>query len=232
LLPLRPTDLLAEPVTGAAHPAPRPRRRGGLPGPSTPRPARRGRVVIADDDALVRQNVAELLIADGFDVVGQASDGAQAVVLTGQLAPDVVVLDVVMPVQDGIDAAAEIAAEHRAPVVLLSAFHDDDLRQRAVRAGVHGYVSKGSIASSLLPALELAMAHHARQAALRDEVATSLGRLRDRRVIDRAKVLLMHHHRISEDEAFRRLHRTAMDQRMPMVLVAIAITAQFSGLGS
>ena len=186
-------------------------------------------MVIADDDSLIRQDISEILTTHEFDVVGQASDGARAVQLTGRLAPDVVVLDVQMPVQDGIEAAAEIAATHRVPVVLLSAFHNDDLRRRAVRAGVLGYVSKPSVAAALPPALELAIADHARRSALRDQLASSHGRLRDRRVIDRAKLLLMQHHRIGEDEAFRRLHRTAMDQRMSMVLVAIAITAELAG---
>lgn len=216
-------------MKGADNPGPRPR---ATPGPAAHPPARRGRVVLADDDALLRQDVAALLTADGFDVVGQASDGAEAVLITGRLAPDVVVLDVTMPVQDGIDAAAEITAKHQAPVVLLSAAHDQDLRQRAVRAGVLGWVSKRSIAVALLPALELAIAHHAQRAGLRDQVSTSLGRLRDRRVIDRAKILLMHQHQISEDEAFRLLHRTAMDQRMSMVLVAIVITAELAGPGA
>lgn len=186
-------------------------------------------MVIADDEALIRLDLAELLAAEGYDVVGQAIDGAQAVLMTGSLAPDVVVLDVNMPVQDGIDAAAEIVTRHRAPVVLLSAFNNGELRRRAVEAGVLGFVSKPSVESSLLPALELAIAHHAQRAALQDQVSATLGRLRDRRVIDRAKIQLMEHHGISEDEAFRLLHRTAMNERTSMVLVAIAAMAEFAG---
>lgn len=217
-------------MIGVTHDNPRPRQPARRPGPGAQRSAPRKRVVIADDDALIRVDLSELLIAEGFDVVGQAADGAQAVLMTADLTPDVVVLDVMMPVQDGIDAAAEIVSRHCSPVVLLSAFHDRELRRRAVDAGVLAYVSKPSVGSSLLPALELAIARHAERSALRNQAAGAIGRLRDRRVIEQAKILLMKHHRISEDEAFRRLHRTAMDQRTSMVLASIAVMAELSHL--
>jgi len=186
------------------------------------RTARR-RVLIAEDEALIRMDLAEMLTEEGFDVVGQAADGDEALALAGELRPDVVILDVKMPRTDGITAAAGIAERYPAPVVMLSAFSDAELVGKAVQVGAMAYVSKPFTAASLLPALEVAMARHADAATLRAEIADASHRLHSRKVIDRAKGLLMSQQRMTEPQAFRWLQRTAMDRRVSMLSVATAV---------
>jgi response regulator NasT len=181
------------------------------------------RVLIAEDEALIRLDLAEMLSEEGFEVVGQAVDGEQAVAMATELRPDLVILDVKMPRKDGIDAAGEIVAEQIAPVVILTAFSQRDLIERARDAGAMAYLVKPFSKADLLPAIELAVARYAETAALRVEVADISQRLEARKIIDRAKGLLMTHQKMTEPEAFRWIQRTAMDRRTSMQAVAGAV---------
>jgi response regulator NasT len=181
------------------------------------------RVLIAEDEALIRLDLAEMLTEEGFEVVGQAVDGEQAVAMATQLRPDLVILDVKMPKKDGIEAAGEIVAEQIAPVVILTAFSQRDLIERARDAGAMAYLVKPFSKADLLPAIELAVARYAETAALRLEVADISQRLEARKIIDRAKGLLMTHQKMTEPEAFRWIQRTAMDRRTTMKVVAEAV---------
>ena len=181
------------------------------------------RVLIAEDEALIRLDLAEMLTEEGFEVVGQAVDGEQAVAMATELRPDLVILDVKMPKKDGIEAAGEIVSEQIAPVVILTAFSQRDLIERARDAGAMAYLVKPFSKGDLLPAIELAVARYAETAALRLEVADISQRLEARKIIDRAKGLLMTHQKMTEPEAFRWIQRTAMDRRTSMQAVANAV---------
>jgi response regulator NasT len=181
------------------------------------------RVIIAEDEALIRLDLAEMLAEEGFEVVGQAVDGEQAVEMATELRPDLVIMDVKMPKKDGIDAAGEIVAEQIAPVVILTAFSQRELIERARDAGAMAYLVKPFSKADLLPAIELAVARYAETAALRLEVADISQRLEARKIIDRAKGLLMTHQKMTEPEAFRWIQRTAMDRRSSMQAVAGAV---------
>ena len=181
------------------------------------------RVLIAEDEALIRLDLAEMLAEEGFEVVGQAVDGEQAVALATELRPDLVILDVKMPRKDGIEAAGEIVADQIAPVVILTAFSQRDLIERARDAGAMAYLVKPFSKADLLPAIELAVARYAETVALRVEVADITQRLEARKIIDRAKGLLMTHQKMTEPEAFRWIQRTAMDRRTSMQAVASAV---------
>ena len=181
------------------------------------------RVIIAEDEALIRLDLAEMLAEEGFDVVGQAVDGEQAVLMATELRPDLVIMDVKMPKKDGIEAAGEIVAEQIAPVVILTAFSQRDLIERARDAGAMAYLVKPFSKADLLPAIELAVARYAETAALRLEVADISQRLEARKIIDRAKGLLMTHQKMTEPEAFRWIQRTAKDRRTSMQAGAGAV---------
>ena len=178
------------------------------------------RVLIADDDPLIRMDLAEMLAEEGFEVVGQVGDGQRAAALAKELRPDLVIMDVKMPGKDGIQAAAEIAAAQIAPVIILTAFSERDLIQRALDAGAMAYLAKPFSKATLLPAIELAAARYAETAALRAEIAEATQRLQARKVIDRAKGLLMTQAGMTEPQAFRWLKRTAIDRRTSMDTVA------------
>jgi len=180
----------------------------------------RRRVLIADDDPLMRMDLAEMLTEEGFEVVGQVGDGERAVELARTLRPDLVILDVKMPGKDGIQAAAEIADEQIAPVIILTAYCDRGLIQRAIDAGAMTYLAKPFSTATLLPAIELTAARYAEAAALRAELAEATQRLQTRKVIDRAKGLLMTHEAMTEPQALRWLKRTAMNRRTSMDAVA------------
>lgn len=181
------------------------------------------RVLIAEDEALIRLDLKEMLIDEGFEVVGEAADGEQAVAMATELKPDLVIMDVKMPNKDGIEAAAEIVAEQIAPVVMLTAFSQRELIDRARDAGAMAYLVKPFSQSDLVPAIELAVARHQELKALREEVADVTQRLEARKIIDRAKGLLMTAQKMSEPEAFRWIQRTAMDRRTSMQAVAQAV---------
>lgn len=183
------------------------------------------RVLIAEDEALIRLDLAEMLREEGYQVVGEAADGEQAVELAGQLKPDLVILDVKMPRMDGIEAASKITGERIAPVVILTAFSQRELVARARDAGTMAYLVKPFAKRDLVPAVELAVSRFAELKALESEVADLADRLETRKVVDRAKGLLMSSQGLTEPEAFRWIQRTAMDRRATMKAVAEAVVA-------
>lgn len=191
------------------------------------RPARRA--VVAEDEALIRMDVVETLREAGFDVVGEAGDGERAVELATELKPDVVVMDVKMPVLDGISAAERIGKAHLAPVVLLTAFSQTELVERARDAGAMAYVVKPFSPADLLPAVEIAISRYAQITALESEVADLAERFETRKRVDRAKGLLMTKMGLTEPESFRWIQKTSMDRRLTMREVADAVIEQVGG---
>ncbi|MEI2731301.1 MAG: response regulator [Dermatophilaceae bacterium] len=183
------------------------------------------RVVVAEDEALIRLDLAEMLAEAGYEVVGQAGDGAQAVALVRQLRPDVVLMDVKMPVLDGISAAEQIGDQGLAPVVMLTAFSQRDLVERARDAGVMAYVVKPFTRADLAPAIEVARSRWAQLQELTAEVAELGDRLETRKLVDRAKGVLMVRLTLTEAESFRWIQKTAMDRRLSMREVAEAVIA-------
>ncbi len=183
------------------------------------------RVLIAEDEALIRLDLKEMLEEEGYLVVGEAGDGAQAVALAAELRPDLVILDVQMPVLDGLAAAAEISAERIAPVVILTAFSQRDLVERARLAGSMAYLVKPFQKHDLVPAIEMAVSRYTELVALESEVSGLTERLETRKAIDRAKGQLMVQRSCSEPEAFRWIQRAAMDRRQSMRSIAEAILA-------
>jgi len=195
--------------------------------PSGGRPARRA--VVAEDEALIRMDVVETLREAGFDVVGEAGDGETAVRLALELKPDVVVMDVKMPELDGISAAERIGKAHVAPVVLLTAFSQTELVERARDAGAMAYVVKPFSPADLLPAVEIAISRYSQISALEAEVADLAERFETRKRVDRAKGLLMTKMGLSEPESFRWIQKTSMDRRLTMREVADAVIEQVGG---
>ncbi|GMA31138.1 ANTAR domain-containing response regulator [Litorihabitans aurantiacus] len=193
----------------------------------TPAGIGRGRrVVVAEDEALIRMDVVETLVDAGFDVVGEAGDGETAVQLATDLKPDLVVMDVKMPVLDGISAAERIGRDRIAPVVLLTAFSQTELVERARDAGAMAYVVKPFTQADLLPAIEIALHRHSEIVALEGEVADFADRFETRKRVDRAKGLLMTRMGLTEPEAFRWIQKTSMDRRLTMREVADAVIDQ------
>lgn len=178
------------------------------------------RVLIAEDEALIRIDLAEMLGEEGYDVVGQAADGARAIELAEELRPDLVVMDVKMPVLDGIAAAQRIAEQRIAPVVILTAFSQRDLVERARDAGAMAYLVKPFNRQDLVPAIEMAVSRFSELSALESEVADLTERLEARKAVERAKTVLQDQLGISEPEAFRWIQKTAMDLRLSMRQVA------------
>jgi response regulator NasT len=193
-------------------------------------PARR--VVIAEDEALIRLDLAEMLAEEGYDVVGQAGDGERAVQLAEELRPDLVVLDVKMPKLDGIAAAERIAQQRIAPVVILTAFSQRELVERARDAGAMAYLVKPFSKSDLVPAVEMAVSRFAELQLLEAEVADLNERLETRKAVDRAKGVLQQQLELSEPDAFRWIQKTAMDLRLSMRQVADGVVAHGPSLGS
>lgn len=185
--------------------------------------------MIAEDEALIRLDLAEMLIEAGYDVVGQAADGETAVELTRSERPDLVVMDVKMPKLDGIEAARRIGEDQLAPVVMLTAFSQRDLVARAAEAGAMAYLVKPFTASDLVPAIEVARSRFAQMRALADEAAHLSESLETRKIIDRAKGILQESLDLSEPEAFGWIQRTAMDVRITMREVAERVVAEGAG---
>ncbi len=181
---------------------------------------RRQRAVIAEDEALIRLDLKEMLEEEGFAVVGEAGDGEQAVALVQELRPDLVVLDVKMPVLDGISAAERIAAARLAPVVILTAFSQRELVERARDAGAMAYVVKPFTPADLIPAIEMAVSRYAEITTLEAEIADLQERFETRKLVDRAKSVLQTKFGMSEPEAFRWIQKTSMDRRLTMREVA------------
>jgi AmiR/NasT family two-component response regulator len=184
------------------------------------------RVLIAEDEALIRLDLKEMLVEEGFAVVGEAADGERAVELATELRPDVVICDVKMPKMDGITAAGHIAGARIAPVVILTAFSQRDLIERARDAGAMAYLIKPFHKRDLLPAIEMATSRFAEIKALEAEVEDLQDRLEARKLIERAKGVLMAEHRLSEPEAFRWIQRAAMDKRTTMRAVAEVVLTE------
>jgi response regulator NasT len=189
-------------------------------------PAKSGlRVLVAEDEALIRLDLVELLQAEGYEVVAEAADGERAVELAREFEPDLVVMDVKMPKMDGISAAAIIAQERIAPVVMLTAFSQRDLVEQARNAGAMAYVVKPFTAADVVPAIEIAIARFAEIRAVEDEVADLAERLASRKAVEQAKGLLQEGLGLSEPEAFRWIQKTAMDLRKSMRDVAEGVIA-------
>jgi response regulator NasT len=179
------------------------------------------RILIAEDETLIRMDLAEMLRESGYEVVGEATNGEEAISLANELKPDLAILDVKMPKIDGITAAESIV--EISPVLMLTAFSQKDLVERAVDAGVMAYLVKPFTVNDLLPAIEIAITRHTQMLALKNEVTDLAERLETRKIIDRAKGILMQAMRISEPEAFKWIQRTAMDRRVSMKQVAEAV---------
>lgn len=195
------------------------RHNGGMTGsPSDADKSRR--VLIAEDEALIRLDLAEMLREEGYDVVGQAGDGQEAVELAESLRPDLVIMDVKMPRRDGIDAAAEIASKRIAPIVVLTAFSQRELVERARDAGAMAYLVKPFSITDLIPAIELALSRFSEISALEQEVASLSDRLETRKLVERAKGLLQAKQGMTEPESFKWIQRAAMDRRTTMKRVA------------
>jgi two-component system, response regulator PdtaR len=184
------------------------------------------RVVVVEDESLIRLDLVEMLTEAGYEVVGQAGDGESGVRLVRELRPDVVLMDVKMPVLDGVSAAEALAADSIAPIVLLTAFSQSDLVERALAAGVQGYVVKPFTLAELRPAIEIARARFAEVHALRNGVAELEERLEARKVIERAKSSLQAQFGWDEQTSFAWLQRAAMDARVPMADVARRVLDQ------
>ena len=183
------------------------------------------RVLVAEDEALIRLDLKEMLEEEGYDVVGEAGDGEEAVAMANRLRPDLVILDVKMPKLDGIAAAERIAGERVAPVVILTAFSQRDLVERAREAGAMAYLVKPFQKKDLVPTIEMATSRFAEIVALEQEVGGLQERLEARKAVERAKGVLMTEHGMTEPEAFRWIQRTAMDRRTTMRAIADAVLA-------
>src|SRR3989442_1288655 len=186
-------------------------------------PPQTTRVVIAEDEALIRLDLKEMLEEEGYCVVGEAGDGERAVELAEEYRPDLVILDVKMPVLDGISAAEKIAEEGIAPVLMLTAFSQRELVERARDAGAMAYLVKPFSKSDVVPAIEMAVSRFAELKALEKEVADLTLRLETRKLVDRAKSILQTEYGLSEPAAFRWIQKTSMDRRLSMQEVAGAV---------
>jgi two-component system, response regulator PdtaR len=187
------------------------------------------RILVAEDETIIRLDLKETLERAGFEVCGEARDGEEAVELAREEKPDLAVLDVKMPRLDGIEAARRILAERPIPIVMLTAYGHDELVARAVEAGVFAYLVKPFRESDLLPAIQTAKARYAELEALREEAESLAEALATRKVVERAKGLLMQQEGLSEQDAFTRLQRVSQTSGRPMKVVAEALIATFGG---
>ena len=186
-------------------------------------PTPQAQILIVDDESIIRLDLSERLSGLGYTVVGEAVDGELAVALARRLAPDLVLMDIKMPKMDGIAAARILLQERIAPVVLLTAFSDRDLIEDALDAGVLGYISKPFREADLVPTIEVAIARFEEMRAIEKENVSLKDALETRRLVERAKGLLMDTHGLSESAAFRRIQKLAMDRRKSMKEIAEAI---------
>lgn len=185
------------------------------------------RVVVAEDEALIRLDLVEMLTEAGYEVVGQAGDGEAAIEITEKEKPDLVVMDVKMPKLDGISAAERIANQRIAPVVILTAFSQKDLVERARDAGAMAYLTKPFTIDDLMPAIELAVSRFQEIKQLDAEVTDLQEQLKARKIIEKAKGILMKNLSITEPEAFKWMQKTAMDKRRAMTDVAQLVMDEF-----
>lgn len=184
-------------------------------------------VIVAEDEAIIRLDIVETLTDSGFEVIGQAGDGAEAVRLALELKPQLVLMDIKMPGTDGLQAA-EILKDHKVPVVLLTAFSSPELVERASEAGVYSYVVKPFNPSNLIPALRIALSLHQRMETAENEVDEINEKLETRKLVDRAKGLLTEKMKLNEPEAFRWIQKASMDRRLSMKQVAQTVIEQLA----
>lgn len=183
------------------------------------------RVVVAEDESLIRMDIVETLRENGFDVVGEASDGSTAVELANQLRPDLMVMDIKMPSLDGL-SAAEAISELKIPIVLLTAFSQKELVERAAEVGAMAFLVKPFTPADLLPAIEIALSRHEQLVGLEREVSDLAERLETRKLIERAKGILSEKMALTEPEAFRWIQKASMDRRLSMAEVAKTVIEQ------
>jgi AmiR/NasT family two-component response regulator len=181
------------------------------------------RVLVAEDEALIRLDLVEMLREAGYDVIGEAADGEAALALARQTRPDLVILDVKMPIMDGITAAETIVREHLGAVLMLTAFSQRDLVLRAKEAGAMAYLLKPFTIGDLIPAIEIAVGRHQEMIALENEVESLAQRLETRKAVERAKGVLMATMGVTESDAFRWIQKASMDRRLSMRAVAEAV---------
>jgi AmiR/NasT family two-component response regulator len=186
------------------------------------------RVIVVEDEALIRMDIVEVLRENGFDVVGEASDGETAISLTRELLPDLVVMDITMPKMDGLTAAEAINKERLAPVVMLTAFAQPEFVARAVEAGAIAYVVKPFTPERLLPQIEVALSRHQMMRVVEAEASDAIERLETRKTLERAKGLLQEKMKLSEPEAFRWIQKASMDRRLTMTEVSLAVIEQLN----
>ena len=186
------------------------------------------RILVAEDETIIRLDLEKTLEGAGFEVCAAAKDGVEAVELARREAPDLAILDVKMPGLDGIEAARRILAERPIPIVMLTAYGQSELVSRAVEAGVFGYLVKPFRESDLVPAIQAARARHAELEALREEAESLSEALATRKVVERAKGLLMEKDELTEEQAFARLRRASQVSGRPMRVVAEALIATFA----
>jgi len=186
-------------------------------------PQRSRRILLADDEPLMRLDLREMLTTSGYQVVGEASDGVTAVRLARETRPDLVIMDIQMPALDGLEATRQLTADHIAPVLLLTAYSQKEVVDRARRVGVVGYLVKPVRDSAIQPAVEMALARVAALQALQAKAQRLEESLRTRKIVERAKGALMEQHGLTEADAFRRIQKLSMDARKSMRAVAEAI---------
>ncbi|HZT84075.1 MAG TPA: response regulator [Gaiellaceae bacterium] len=185
------------------------------------------RILVAEDETIIRLDLRGVLEGAGYEVVGEARDGEEAVALARELEPDLAVMDVKMPRLDGIEAARRMLAERPIPIVMLTAFDQRELVERAAEAGVYGYLVKPFREQDVVPAIELAKARYEELVAVRADADSLAQALADRKVIERAKGLLMERERLSEAEAFARLRKASQVSGRPLRVIADAVIATF-----
>ena len=181
------------------------------------------KIVIADDESVIRMDLKEILQEAGHEVVGETANGRRAVAIVRETSPDLVIMDIKMPDMDGVEAARLIAADHLAPVLLLTAFDDAELIERAKDAGVLAYLVKPVEEKNLFPAMEIALSRWQEMQSLEEELFAMRDSLETRKLLDRAKGILMQAHNISEAEAYRRMQRYSMEKRLSLKEVASAV---------
>ncbi|HKT43220.1 MAG TPA: response regulator [Gaiellaceae bacterium] len=187
------------------------------------------RILVAEDETIIRLDLKDMLARAGYDVCAEARDGEEAVALARSEEPDLAIMDVKMPKVDGIEAARRILDERPIPIVMLTAYGQDELVSRAVEAGVFGYLVKPFREQDLLPAIAAARARHDELVALREEAESLAEALAARKVIERAKGLLMEKEKISEQDAFARLRRASQSSGRPLKVIAEAVVATLEG---